>query len=174
VLTGQSCTAVCTEGPWTNTTDYRINSSNDTCEMKQTKSLCPSGTSEQWVSTTEANCCASGTHIEGGVCVTDVTCSGDYIEDNGTCYAQCKNLKQNEICFTSNGVFTNVSKGFLLNPKVVNSSTPSISECFEAGAVSYTPSSNVSSGFNPDLGRRFAVECMPMVNFHDLNEYKKD
>ncbi|MCT4552958.1 MAG: hypothetical protein N4A44_04790 [Alphaproteobacteria bacterium] len=177
---GSSCVADCVaDSNWTLKSEFKIESSS--CKQKRTKKTCPSGasgsssTATEWVNASNPDSCCSSTETWGGSsCVPRITCGGDYIENNGSCYAQCKNLKDNEICFTSGGVVSNFSKHFILDPKVVNSSNPSISECFESGAVKYKPSSNVSSGFDPDLGRRFKVECMPMVSFDDLNEHIPD
>ncbi|MCT4552960.1 MAG: hypothetical protein N4A44_04800, partial [Alphaproteobacteria bacterium] len=142
-------------------------------------STCPV---DKWSAAGASSCtaCPSGTSSPAGSdnvkdCIKKIICNGDYIENSGSCYAQCKNLKQNEICFTSKGVSSNKSKHFTLDPKIAFSDYPSVSECFISGAVRYKPSSNVAKDkFNPDIGRRFKLECMPMVPFDDLNEFVDD
>jgi hypothetical protein len=175
-----SCVANCVGTNWALKSEWKTVSNN--CKQKRTRMYCSSSTATA-VSQTNWDqnasnpdkCCTDPAKptFDGGKCIQSIDC--DYIKNGNACYAQCRNLKQNEVCFTAKGISLNKSKNFVLDPKIAFSDNPSISECFISGAVRYKPSSNVAKDkFNPDSGRRFTMECMPMVPFDDLNEFVND
>ncbi|MCT4552955.1 MAG: hypothetical protein N4A44_04775 [Alphaproteobacteria bacterium] len=99
---GSSCISNCTVGSWTDTSEFEIQS--EVCKMKQTRSACPSGTEERWVTATDQNsCCGVGYHWGGTSCILDCSDSGKGgfgQEDkcDGTCDATLLEYNNGGVC----------------------------------------------------------------------------
>ncbi|GEM_PF-6189607 len=75
----------CTTGAWTDTTEYRCSASGER-ERKQTRTICPAGTEEQWIAAPCQNgyvCNSTGQCIELASCVPYKNCS--YYHNQGQC-----------------------------------------------------------------------------------------